>query len=231
MKQAPGVVDLAALRTVNSKKNIDFINLNNELYPIEGERLTKKKNIVYPTVYSSINDFLTDDTKFATFASPGFYTRDEPRVTQLSRFEKLQSILYCQTSSANRATSKGVEFQLSFQNTANNISTKLVIGGLDLNNIPILAPRDMHKGYQMPFGIANHSFYNTVADFNGISSKDSPYFAMLLDENNVWLDSHEIGIDGVLFFKEEGAESKLHVLLLGFERHVFVGHFVIDVNE
>ena len=45
-------VKLETLRTVNSEKNISFKDLNKEYYPLKGERLTKLKNIVFPTKMS-----------------------------------------------------------------------------------------------------------------------------------------------------------------------------------
>ena len=59
---------------------------------------------------------------------------------------------------------------------------------------------------------------------------DSEFFALLTDENNNWLDSHYIGIDGPLLHWDENEEGLLHLWILAFERHAFVGHYTIKVG-
>ncbi|MFN0274334.1 MAG: hypothetical protein ACKVPJ_01190 [Chitinophagales bacterium] len=224
-------VDLNVLRKVNGESEIAFTNLNHELYPLKGERETKAKNIISPIGYTSINDFLNNDTKFATFASPGQYTKDEPRKTQLSRFQNIQKVMLRTTTSANAAATPTQELQLYFTDNAKTTLTKFIVGGLQLDKLPVLNSSAMHKGWQRPMGIGNHSFYNSIDDINATSSLQNPYFAMLLDANDTWLDSHEIGIDGPLFFRDETDPNKVHMLILSFERHAFVGHFVFEIPK
>lgn len=224
-------VNLDHVRTVNYEKEATFVNLNNELYPLKGERLTKAKNIVSPIEYTSINDFLNDNTKFATYASPGYYTRSDPRATYLSGFSDLTKVTYCKSISANLKGSQSDELQLIFSNSDNSLTTRLIIGGLQIEKLPVLNIENMQKGWQQPMGFSNHSFYSDYQTILNNSASDNPYFAVLMDENNFWLDSHEIGIDGPLMFIDESDNTKLHVLLLSFERHAFVGHFVIDLTS
>lgn len=224
-------VNLNHVRSVNYEKEAKFVSLNDELYPLKGERLTKAKNIVFPLKYNSINDFLNDNTKFATYASPGYYTRSDPRATYLSRFSVLDNVICCKSISANSKGSQSDELQLVFSNTDNTLTTRLVIGGLQIEKLPVLSIENMHKGWQQPMGFSNHSFYSDYQTILNNSASDNPYFAVLMDEKNFWLDSHEIGIDGPLMFLDESDNTKLHVLLLSFERHAFVGHFVIDLTS
>ena len=79
-------------------------------------------------------------------------------------------------------------------------------------------------------GIANHSFYNTSDEVDNNSSLQNPYFAFLLDEKGNWIDSHEVGIDGPLLYRDDKDATKIHFLIISFERHVFVGHFVLDIT-
>jgi hypothetical protein len=83
----------------------------------------------------------------------------------------------------------------------------------------------------MPMGISNHSFYNSYSDLLKYSSKQEPYFAFLLDKDGNWLDSHDVGIDGPLFWLDEKDPTKLHLMILSFERHSFVGHYIIDLPK
>jgi Putative porin len=223
-------VNLNRLRKVQSEKEISFKNLNSEYYPLKGERETKLKNVVFPTNITKIDDFLTDNTTFSTFAAPGMYTRGDPRKTELARFQKLEKTVVLQTISANAAAIETTELQLTFSDKLNTKKTKYVIGGLLLDKLPLLNLNTMHKGWQRPMGVSNHSFYSSIDEINAASSAQNPYFSVLLNENGKWLDSHDIGIDGILLFRDESMPEKVHALILAFERHAFVGHFVFSIK-
>ena len=222
-------VDLSKLRKVNSEKSVAFASMNNEYYPLKGERETKLKNIVSPITVASINDLLTDNTTFATFASPGQYTRSDPRKTQLSHFQQLEKAMMLQTISTNAAATPTHELQLYFSDNAKTKTLRFIIGGLQLDKLPLLNANTMHKGWQRPMGIGNHSFYSAYDDINAASSAQNPYFAFLVDENGKWMDSHNIGIDGILLYRDEADATKVHALILSFERHSFVGHTAFDI--
>jgi len=222
-------VDLGVLRKVEASNELPFKNLNNELYPLKGERQTKAKNIIYPVNYSSINNFLNDTTKFATFAAPGMYTKTQPRATQLSMLKDLSKVIYSTTTSTNSAKSRTIEIKLIFNYNGNPV--QYVIGGINPDKIPVLLPENMHNGFQRSMGIGNHSFYNAYGDIISNSSLENPYYGLLLDGNGLWLDSHTVGTDGPLLFREEGNPNRVHILLLSFERHAFVGHYVIELPQ
>jgi hypothetical protein len=222
-------VNLLALRQVKSEKNSVFQNLNEAYYPLKGERETKLKNIIYPKTIQSINDFLTDKTSFATFAPPGQYTRADPRKTQLSRFQHLDKVVLLQTVSNNAQATFAHEIQFFYSDRAKTTATQYVIGGLELDKLPILNAENLHKGWQRPMGISNHSFYNDYDHFIANSSAENAYFSFLLNEKGEWIDSHEVGIDGILLYRDESDVSKIHAFILAFERHSFVGHTVFDM--
>lgn len=81
----------------------------------------------------------------------------------------------------------------------------------------------------MPMGIANHSFYETYQHALENPQMQSNYFGILTNGQNEWLDSHQVGIDGPLLFLDKSNPSKMHVLLLSFERHAFVGHYLVQL--
>ena len=59
------------------------------------------------------------------------------------------------------------------------------------------------------------------------SARDNPYYAMLLDRDDHWLNSHFIGIDGVMLHFDKQSPRILHIWLLSFERHALVSHFTV----
>ncbi|MCY7408768.1 MAG: hypothetical protein LH473_00715 [Chitinophagales bacterium] len=224
-------IDLKKLRTISPGKEVKFVSKNDQLYPLAGERQTKAKNIIAPVTVASINDFLNDQTRYATFAPPGMYSRTQPRVTQLSRLQKLEKVTISRTTSKNTALTVGMEFHLSFSSNDGSTKTELVIGGVQKDRIPVLNEGTIAKGFQMPMGISNHTFYSSYSELLKFSSKQDPYFAFLLDNNGKWIDSHDVGIDGPLFWIDDQDPTKLHLMILSFERHSFVGHYIIDLPK
>ncbi len=203
--------------------------MNSDYYPLKGERASKLKNIVFPIKPTNINDFLTDKTTYATFAPPGQYTRADPRKTQLSRFQNLEKVVLSQTVSTNSKAANVQELEFFYTNNARTLSTRYVIGGLNLGELPVLSSDKLHTAWQQSMGISNHTFYSSYKDFIENSSLENPYFSFLLNEKGDWLDSHEVGIDGILLYRDEIDTSKIHAFILSFERHSFVGHIVLDI--
>ena len=228
---ASEVINLEKLRSIDSSKNMDFNNLNNEFYPLTGARKSKFKNIVYPKEPKTINDFLTDSTSFSTFLYPGFYSTSDPRATTLSKLKIPKNVIVRNITSMNSTKDKCLELDITFaKNEDSTDLTRVVIGGVKLDQIPQLAISDYNKGYKMPMGIGNHGFYEIAEYAQHHSSKENPYYAFIVDENDKWLDSHFFGIDGPILHRDENDPELLHYWLLSFERHAMVTHLTFKLN-
>lgn len=219
-------LNLSYLREVKETTEVLFRAKNDLLYPLIGERGKKHKNIIYPRNVSVIQDFLNDSTQFGTFSPPGFYNTKDPRQTRLSLLSKLIQVDNSVVVSKNTKADTCIELNLTYDN-GEGVKTSLVIGGISIDDIPVLEEVNAHKGYQMPMGVANHSFYETYDQNQYNKVETNPYYGFLLDEEGHWLDSHLIGIDGPLLHFD--AEGKLHFWILSFERHAFVGHYVLEI--
>ncbi len=217
-------IDFSKLRTIQSEKEVSFENLNYQKYPLVGERKKKFINIIYPKNTTVIDDFLTDSTEFATFSPPGFYDPTDPRKTTLSLLKYPSKVFY-RTLDSNL-----FELEVDYLNTDSTKTTKLIISGLNKEDIPTLSTEDINKGWMNSMGFGNHTFYETYEHCLENGSKNSTYFAVLTDENNKWLDSHFVGIDGPLLYWDKNNPNLLNLWILSFERHAFVGHYLIDVN-
>jgi hypothetical protein len=223
---ASKLIDLAKIRQVKSENEAEFVVKNEEMYPLNGERQRKRKNIVCPKVVDKMDDLLNDSTTFATFSMPGYYNTKDPRKTELSRLGILQKVNKRQIINALGKESEELEL-VFLSNKDQKTITKFIIGGMDMSLIPTLPTDKANDGWQTSMGIANHSFYETFDFQQKHLTKDNGFYAFLLDDKNNWLDSHKVGIDGPLFHFDEKDKSKLHCWILSFERHAFVGHFVI----
>jgi hypothetical protein len=174
-----------------------------------------------------MSDFHTDSALFATFTQPGFYNKKDPRTTELGRFKQLNNVRYRSTGS-NKAKYDELSFEFS---RYNGEVTKFVFGGVHFNNLPELTSENANLGSQFSMGIGNHPFYEDCRSHEKLCSKRNPYFGVLMDEKNNWLDSHKIGIDGPLLHRDLSNPNLIHVWLLSFERHALVGHYIIDLSK
>jgi len=224
------VVSLSDLREVLKEYGITYSDQSDEPYPIAGARKKKHKEIIYPDSHESMRDFQTDKAQFATFTPPGFYNKNDPRKTQLGRFFTLDGITVAEIKSKATNASPLHEIVLSFSDKEDKRKTQLVIGGLDLSVFPELEPDDANLGWKSSMGIGNHPFYETYEQHEKLKADQNPYYALLLDGENKFLDSHLVGIDGPIFHFDKNDRNILHLWLLSFERHALVGHYVINLN-
>lgn len=217
-------IEFDKLREIIAEKTVEFENLNHENYPLIGERKKKFMNIVYPKNTTKMDDFLTDSTLFATFSPPGFYDPNDPRTTKLSLLKYPNKIVY------RDLENNLFEIEINYLNTDSTTTTKFFISGLNKNEIPTLPTSQVNDGWKNSMGFGNHTFYETYAHCLENGSVDSKYFALLTDKQNHWLDSHYIGIDGPLLHWDNKDKNVLHIWILAFERHAFVGHYKIRIE-
>jgi hypothetical protein len=220
------VIHLEQLRSVLTEKEAVWSNHNNKDYPLTGERKRKYKNILFPKNTTTIQHFLTDSTRFATFGPPGIYNTKAPRKTQLSRLANPQKIMWRHLHSIGKDTL--IEIEISYQNNTPEKNTKLIISGIRLSELPTLDITAVDKGWQNSMGFGNHPFYETYKHTQSHPVETSPYFSVLTDEDYKWLDSHEVGIDGSLLHWDKDKIGLLHIWVLSFERHCFVGHYTLQ---
>ncbi|MFY0674765.1 MAG: hypothetical protein JXQ87_15310 [Bacteroidia bacterium] len=219
-------VDPSDLSNFHADLGLDtFYDLSDKMYPKAGAREKKFKEIIYPKSFKTMRDLQNDSTLFATFMPPGFYNKKDPRTTELGRLNGLSYIRAYHTYS--KVDSAGLyEIELIFQDSTDR-TTRLIFGGLDFYNIPVLDIKDANNGWKNSMGIGNHTFYEDSETHNSIKSSSNPYFGVILDENFKWLDSHKIGIDGPIIHFSDEERTKLNIWLLSFERHALVGHYQI----
>lgn len=223
-------IDLNLLRIVKDEREVYFENFNMQPYSLKGERKKKFKNIIYPVNTTIMQSFLTDSTLFATFSPPGIYNKSDPRKTELSRLANLNKIIARKTIASYYSSDTLIELEMIFNAGSVEKQTHFFISGLQKNEIPVLDTSEVEKGWQNSMGIGNHTFYETYKNSQSHSSLNSPYFALLTDIEGKWLDSHKIGIDGPLLYWDIKDKRKLHVLILSFERHAFVSHYLVSLN-
>ncbi len=217
-------INKSLLRQNAKEIAINYTDQSDAMYPLEGARKKKFKEIIYPESFQTMRDLQNDSTLFATFTPPGFYNRADPRVTELGRLFKLENIqLLAISDSLN-------EIEMTFKDRKNDRETHLVIGGIDMNIFPKLSVEKANKGWKNSMGFGNHPFYESHEEHIHWKCQKSPYYAYFSDETGKWLDSHKIGVDGPIFHWDTDTEGQLHIWLLSFERHALVGHYTIKLK-
>lgn len=224
-------VNFEALRKVNSSKEVEFTNLNHQFYPLTGARKSKFKNIVYPKNPKIINDYLNDTTSFSTFLYPGYYSTSDPRSTTLSKLRYPQKVVVREVTSHNLNKDKCLEFEVTFaRGTDSTELTRVIIGGVQKKQLPKLALNDYNNGFKMPMGIGNHGFYEKAIYAQTHSTKNNPYYAVIVNQEGKWLDSHFFGVDGPILHFDNDNPKLLHFWLLSFERHAMVTHLTFELD-
>lgn len=223
------VVDFSQLREVLHPLSISYADSSNMMYPVAGERKRKLKGLLFPPTFQTMKDLQSDSTLFATFSPPGFYDKNNPRATELGRFYTLANAeLNLMKSTLNGDTLH--ELVLFFHDKTNARTTKVYLGGLQLQEFPVLPVQEANNAWKKPMGIANHTFYEDYPTQLAKKTNNNPYYGLITDGNNAWLDSHAIGIDGPMIHFTDQDRTELHVWFLSFERHAFAGHYVIHIQ-
>ncbi len=222
-------IDLSLLRNIQDDINIEWQDASDEMYPLKAARKKKFKEIITPTHFSTMRDLQTDATTLATFSPPGYYNREDPRKTELGRIQELHDVSLHRINS-HTSQQELYELQLTFSYKDNDEETILIIGGIDLDEFPVLRETEVNQGWKNPMGIGNHSFYESYEKNLANQSAKSPYYALLLNDDHEWLDSHHVGIDGPIFHFSDDERTELHLWLLSFERHAIVGHYKMQIQ-
>lgn len=221
-------INLDLLRNITDTIDVKYTDESDYMYPIAGAREKKFKEIIYPDSFSTMRDLQSDSTLFATFTPPGFYNRKDPRKTELGRIYTLSGAQLNEVTSSI-SNEQVHEIVLHFTHKKGNARTTLLLGGLHLDQFPVLSPENANSGWKSSMGIGNHTFYENYEEQLSTKTDKSPYYAMLLDEEGKWLDSHTIGIDGPIIHFSDEDRRVLHIWLLSFERHALVGHYILTM--
>lgn len=217
-------LDMNQFRVVADTIPSTIVDLSDMMYPLQGARKKKRKEIIYPKTVNSMRDLQSDSTLFATFSQPGYYNKKDPRTTELGRLNQLISGGLYETNN-NLSGKREYEIKVRFKDRFGERVTQLIVGGLNLSEIPVLPISEANRGWKNSMGIGNHPFYERYEDHVKLLTRVNGYYGLLLNDSGEWLDSHRVGIDGPVLHFSDSNRTTLHLWLLSFERHAFVGHY------
>jgi hypothetical protein len=218
-------VRLTEIRTVIKEWPVTVGTSWDEQPMAHGEQRLKRKNILAGPVHS-YRDWYTQPIQFSSFIPPGYYSLAHLRGTQLHYLAELTGarLRKIRLQDSDKSLS---ELELMFKDNKSHEVTRLVFGGLDLAVLPALLPDDYQKGWQVPMGIGNPSFFEPYEQVLLYPPLHRTFYGFHLDAQDRWIDHHAVGVDGPLLHRDAGNPSLIHLYLLSYERHALLNHFVI----
>lgn len=217
------------LRTVRREKEVPASFGADEDLLVAGEQLGKRRIMIADNVVYWKDFFDGRKIRFATFLPPGRYSVQHPWKNEYWRLEKFdKAILRDIDSPANSALH---ELELVFSSTKLAGKCRFLMGGIELAKVPQLRPEDYAEGLYMPMGIGVPPFFQSYNELQKNPPQRSPYYCFMLDENNRWINHHEVAVDGPVVHRDAVSQDVLHVYMLSYERHTLINHFVIRTKD
>lgn len=223
-------INLNRLRTVLEERSIPFKYDPNEPIAVQGEQL-RKSRMLNAEGLRCWGDFCFNKTfRFASFVPPGRYNVNIPWKHELERIAQLDEVIYRKIKSP-AAENPLDEIEFVFTHGKDNSKQRIILSGIDLEKQPQLSMRHYPKGLYMPMGIAMPPFYQSYEELQASPPHESPYFCVMLGENNSWINHHDAGIDGPVVHRDLYDPHLIHLYLLSYERETLVAHFIFDISQ
>ncbi len=220
-------IQLDRLRTVEQEWPIPTTARWDEPVAASGEQTRKQKNILTP-VAVTYRDWYKQPVRFASFIPPGRYSVRHPRETKLHYLAELTGATLRRVKSL-AGPKPLTEIELMFRSNQTGETTRFIVGGLDLATLPAVSQKEYDRGWQVPLGIGNPSFFESYEYAVGNPPTQRTFYGFHLDAQNRWIDHHAVGVDGPLLHWDTDDPSLLHLYLLSYERHALLNHFVLSI--
>ena len=220
------VMNLGGLRTVTGEVPAEIAFDPDEPITVAGEQVRKCRT-TEGSGYVCWGDLIERaDVRFATFVPPGKYSHAHPWGNEYWRLHEFVGGAVREVESPGAPGETLHELELTFQTEAGE-PQRLFVGGVDLNALPTLPVGEYPQGLYMPMGIGVPPFYQSYADLAANPPAGSPYYSLLVDADDRWIDHHTVAIDGPVMHRDAADPGLIHLYLLSYERHTLVAHFTI----
>ncbi len=224
------VTDVNLLRKVINQQDVANQFPLNEKIIVAGEQ-SRKIRTTQAINLRTWSDFYhkDDEIHFAAFLPPGLYQNEKPRNNEYWRIGKFEKAIL------RNIQPVGVpeilqEIELVFKDKKTDEENKLFISGVKIKDLPQLPVEEYFKGLYLPMGIGVPPFYQSYEELKQNHPYENPYFSVLLDSQDKWIDHHAVGVDGPVMHLDPDNPGLLHLYLLSYERHTLIAHFLIDAS-
>lgn len=107
---------------------------------------------------------------------------------------------------------------------------RLVVGGMQLTEIPMRAPEQLAAAHEIPLGIASHPFYQTYESMSNPRVSKAVSYALLLDDQKAWKDPRSTGLESVRMHISPSDPNQLHLWLMHRGGQAVSAHYIIDIE-
>ncbi len=222
-------VDMNKLRTVVATSAAKP-KYNPQERIIFGGEQQRKQRITDAQNARSWEDLWSRDNgvRFATFLPPGRYKFSKLWENEFHRLAELKGATVRQVSCpASREPLH--EIELVFQDSDTDEHSRLVVGGIDFEDLPHLSTEDYNKGLYMPLGIGVPPVSQSYDELKQNPPYRSTYYSLMLDAHDHWINHHKAAIDGIAMHLDLRNRSLVHLYLVSYERATLVGHYVVPI--
>jgi hypothetical protein len=217
------LVRLEKLRTVREEHEAPATFDPTEALIVAGEQVLKRRTLSAQNVLAWGDFFDGRKVEFATFVPPGRYNVRRPWQNQFERLSQFDKAIVREIESPASAR-RLYELELVFHDKHSEKPCRFLVSGFDLSSLAQLPTSRYSEGLYMPMGIAVPPFFQSYDELQQNPPHTSPYFSLLLDGANRWINHHEVAVDGPVLHLDEHDSNVLHVYLLSYERHSLVAH-------
>ena len=222
-------VDLDGLRTVAGEVPAAVGFDPTEPILVAGEQVRKCRT-TDGGGYVTWGDLISrGDVSFATFVPPGKYSHAHPWGNEYWRLHEFRGGTVREVTCPADSEKTLHEVELTWH-TAAGEPQRFLVGGIDLDALPALAVGEYPRGLYMPMGVGVPPFYQSYADLVANPPAESPYYSVLLDGEDGWIDHHKAAIDGPVMHRDAIDLDLIHLYLLSYERHTLVCHVTIRLT-
>ena len=217
------------LRTVASDQTVEAVDLADAAVLVRNEQEDKADLVVYDGDWETYAELRQSQVKFQSFVSPGIYTEQRLWDSNLSEIASLDHAIVREVDSplSEKALT---EVELVLLNNE-GVPRRLIISGIDLDQVPELSPEDYSDGIYRPMGFGT-PFTQDYEDLKQLPPDQDPFFSVLLDENDRIMNYRmDVGLNGLVLHRDEEEPSLLHIYPMSYERILLVGHYVVDLDE
>ena len=229
---------LETLRQVKAETAVPVTDLKAEEIIATDEQVKKQNLIVYADGTNGEDmrtweDLRQADLKFQSFVPPGIYDASRLWKSDFSQLATVVGATGRQITSTlpleSLDQSALLEVEIDFESEAGALR-KLVISGIDWDQVPKLESADYSEGIYMPLGFGT-PFTQSYDDLVANPPAFSPFFGVLLDEADQVIDYRkDIGINGLVMHRDLADENLLHVYPMSYERITLIGHYVVNLD-
>ena len=224
--------DLDAVRTVEAEYDVLADYPKDDPILTLGEQEKKANLVVHNDADNPLRtwaDIKQSDIQFQSFVAPGIYADSTLWGSDFSKIANFTGAVTRDISS-NLSGESLQEIELAFQ-SMDGETHRLILSGLDLQDIPQLSNEQYSDGIYMPIGFGT-PFTQDYEELKQNPPSETSFISVVLDDNNQVVDyRRDIGINGVVIHRDEFDADVVHVYPMSYERIMLVGHYVVDVDR